>query len=339
LSAAANNGPALLLEGVSKHYAGHTAVDSLSLDVRRGSIHGILGPNGAGKSTTLRMIMNIIFRDSGRLLILGRDPERDRGVLRDVGYLPEERGLYKRMTVLETIGFFGRLKGLSRSEAAERGTVWLERLGLEQWAGERVEALSKGMQQKVQLITTLIHEPDLLILDEPQSGLDPVNQEVLADTIRAASRGGRTVLLSTHNMAQAEALCDDVTLIADGRKVLEGTVRGLRSDHRSNRFRLELDHTADPQPAGGDGGGGDGDAEEPPLRTPGLIQASRRTGHQRWELELMAGRSREELLRALLDARLPVTRFEHVEPSLHEIFIQHVGAAAPHADRKEMARA
>lgn len=324
--------PALLLEGVSKHYAGHTAVDALSLDVRRGSIHGLLGPNGAGKSTTLRMIMNIILRDAGSLRIFGLDPERDRAILRAVGYLPEERGLYKRMTVLETIVFFGRLKGLSRSDAARRGAGWLERLGLEQWGGERVEALSKGMQQKVQLITTMLHDPELLILDEPQSGLDPVNQEILADTIRAAGGSGKTVVLSTHNMAQAEALCDDVTLIADGRKVLEGSVRGVRSDHRSNRFRLELDDPAYPEGPGADD-------HELPVRTPGLIHSSRRTGHRQWEIELMPGRTRHELLRAVLDADLPVVRFEHVEPSLHEIFIQHVGAAAPHADRKEAVRA
>jgi len=317
--------PALLLEDVSKHYAGHTAVDRLDLAVARGTIHGLLGPNGAGKSTTLRMIMNIILRDGGSLRVLGADPERDRDVLREVGYLPEERGLYQRMTVLETVVFFGRLKRLDRAEAARRGAAWLERLGLEQWSGERVEALSKGMQQKVQFIITMLHDPQLLILDEPQSGLDPVNQEVLAETIRGARDRGRTVVLSTHNMAQAEELCDRVTLIARGRKVLEGDVRALRREHRSNRFRLELEESA-----------GDTDA---PFRADGLVRQVERLRPHRWELELMPGRDRADLLRALLDQRVPVVRFEHVEPTLHEIFLRHVGASAPHADRKEAARA
>ncbi len=317
--------PALLLEGVSKHFSGHTAVDHLDLVIRPGSIHGLLGPNGAGKSSTLRMIMNILFRDEGRLEVLGHDPERHRKVLRQVGYLPEERGLYKRMTVLETIVFFGRLKGLSRAEAKERSRRWLERLGLDEWADERVESLSKGMQQKAQFIATVLHGPELLILDEPQSGLDPVNQEVLAETIRAVRSEGRTVVLSTHNMAQAEELCDEVTLIAAGRKVLEGEVRYLRTVHRSNRFRIALENGAQD--------------DDPPLQRTGLIgSASRRNAHE-WELELAPGRSRAELLEAVAAQRLPITRFEHVEPTLHEIFLQHVGSSAPRAGRKEAARA
>jgi ABC-2 type transport system ATP-binding protein len=318
--------PALLLEDVSKHYSGHTAVDGLSMVVRPGSIHGLLGPNGAGKSTSLRMIMNILLRDAGRLLVLGRDPERDRGVLRDVGYLPEERGLYKRMTVMQTVVFFGRLKGLHRRECRQRGAEWLERLGLAEWSDERVEALSKGMQQKVQFIATVLHGPSLLILDEPQSGLDPVNQEVLAETIRGARAEGKTVVLSTHNMAQAEELCDEVTLIAEGRKILEGEVREVRRSHRTNRYRLVLD---DGHAAAGTG------PSDSPLRRPGLVQsAERRNGHD-WTVELMPGRSGEDLLRAALDERLSLVRFEHVEPSLHEIFIRHVGAAASRAGRRE----
>jgi ABC-2 type transport system ATP-binding protein len=317
--------PALLLSGVSKHYAGHTAVDRLDLRVHPGSVHGLLGPNGAGKSTTLRMVMNILLRDEGRLEVLGRDPERDRTVLRRVGYLPEERGLYKKMTVLDTVVFFGRLKGLDRAEARRRGTVWLERLGLDEWVDERVESLSKGMQQKAQFVATVLHDPDLLILDEPQSGLDPVNQEVLADTIRGARDRGHTVILSTHNMAQAEQLCDEVTLIAGGRKVLEGEVDALRREHRSNRYRVALD-------AGADGNGAAS------LEDGRLVRASTRRGDREWELELAPGRARGELLEALVQQRLPVIRFEHVEPTLHEIFLRHVGTDAPRAARAEAPR-
>ncbi|MFP4624189.1 MAG: ABC transporter ATP-binding protein [Gemmatimonadota bacterium] len=316
--------PALLLEGVSKHYSGHTAVDRLDLVVAPGSVHGLLGPNGAGKSTTLRMVMNILLRDEGRVLVLGRDPERDRSVLRRVGYLPEERGLYQKMKTLQTVVFFGRLKGLHRAEATRRGREWLDRLGLADWADEKIESLSKGMQQKAQFIATVLHEPELLILDEPQSGLDPVNQEVMAETIRAARDEGRAVVLSTHNMPQAEELCDQVTLIADGRKVLEGEVRALRSQHRTNLFRVTLEDEA------ADAGLLDGGS---------LVHSATRKNSHQWELELAPGRTRADLLRALVEAGLPMVRFEHVEPTLHEIFLHHVGAGAPRAARREVARA
>jgi ABC-2 type transport system ATP-binding protein len=316
--------PSLRLNDVSKHYSGHTAVDRLSMAVRPGSIHGLLGPNGAGKSTTLRMIMNILLRDGGTLEVLGRDPERDRSVLREVGYLPEERGLYKRMTVMQTVVFFGRLKGLARSECQRRGAEWIERLGLGEWSEERVESLSKGMQQKVQFITTVLHGPRLLILDEPQSGLDPVNQEVLAETIRGASAEGRTVVLSTHNMAQAEDLCDEVTLIAGGAKILEGGVREIRRGHRSDRYRLVLE---------------DDPPDDSVFRRPGLVRSAERRKPHEWVVELMPGREGDDLLRAALDSRLRLSRFEHVEPTLHEIFIQRVGAAATRAGRKEAVHA
>lgn len=293
-------------------------MDRLSLTIPRGTIHGLLGPNGAGKSTTLRMIMNILLRDGGDLEVLGQDPEQDRTVLQNVGYLPEERGLYKRMKVLDTVIFFGRLKGLSRKAAAQAGSEWLERLGLAEWADDRVESLSKGMQQKVQFIVTVLHEPDLLILDEPQSGLDPVNQEVLADTIRGAREAGSTVVLSTHNMAQAEELCDAVTLIANGRVVLEGGVGALRRDHRSDRFHVAF------------GPGGDGEAF---LRRSPMLKAVDAQGSD-WSVELTPASSAQDLLRAVLDAGLTLERFEHVEPTLHEIFLEHVGDGA-RAARKE----
>jgi ABC-2 type transport system ATP-binding protein len=207
---------ALELQDVTKRYVGHLAVDRLALTVPKGSIYGILGPNGAGKSTTLRMVMNIIARDSGSISLLGADPARDAAVLKRVGYLPEERGLYKKMTALDAVVFFGALRGMSEGDARRLGKGWLEKMGLGQWQGAKIETLSKGMQQKVQFVTTVVHGPDLLILDEPASGLDPVNQEVLRDTILGAAKEGRTVVFSTHNMDQAEQLCDSVCIIARG---------------------------------------------------------------------------------------------------------------------------
>lgn len=219
---------ALVLRDVTKRYAGHTAVERLSLDVPSGGIYGILGPNGAGKSTTLRMVMNILSRDGGSISLLGGDPAADRGVLARVGYLPEERGLYRKMKVIDVVVFFAQLKGVSASDARRDGQQWLERFGLGDWVDAKVDTLSKGMQQKVQFVTTVLHRPEVLILDEPHAGLDPVNQEVLRDTILQARADGRTVLLSTHNMSEAQQLCDAVCIIAGGRKLLEGEVSALR---------------------------------------------------------------------------------------------------------------
>jgi ABC-2 type transport system ATP-binding protein len=312
--------PALLLDGVTKRYAGHTAVDDLSLVVPTGTIYGILGPNGAGKSSTIRMAMSIIARDTGRILLLGADPERDREVLRRVGYLPEERGLYKKMTVTEVIVFFARLKGMDAAPARREAERWTERMGLGDWRGGKVETLSKGMQQKVQFITTVIHEPELLVLDEPASGLDPVNQEVLRDTILQVRKEGRTVIFSTHNMDQAEQLCEHVCIIAGGRKVLDGRLRDIKRSNAGNRFRIEW--------------------EEPSLQAEILMHESRwfRRVEQRgegWEVELDPGVDTSELLRALGAVDVPLIRYNRIEPSLHEIFVSRVGEASTPLRRPE----
>jgi ABC-2 type transport system ATP-binding protein len=314
---------ALLLERLSKRYAGHTAVDDLSLAVPTGTIYGILGPNGAGKSTTIRMVMNIIVRDSGTVSLLGSDPERDRGVLRRVGYLPEERGLYRKMKVLDVIVFFARLKGVDAAAARREGERWIERMGLGEWRGARVETLSKGMQQKVQFITTVVHQPELLILDEPASGLDPVNQEVLRDTILETRKTGKTVIFSTHNMAQAEELCEHVSIIAAGRKVLDGPLREIKRAGRTQRYAFAFD---EPSPA----------AVE-------TLRRDRRFGAvvpsgEGWETELPPGADARELLAALSALDVPVARFERVEPSLHEIFVARVGDASTPHRRPEPAR-
>ncbi|HKP75696.1 MAG TPA: ATP-binding cassette domain-containing protein, partial [Longimicrobiaceae bacterium] len=236
---------ALTLDGVSKRYSGHTAVDDLSLAVPQGTIYGILGPNGAGKSTTLRMVMNIIARDGGRISLLGADPAADTKVLRNVGFLPEERGVYRKMKVTDVIVFFAELKGMDRRKARAQAGDWLDRMDLSDWRMARVETLSKGMQQKVQFIATVIHDPDLLILDEPHSGLDPVNQEVLRDTMLDARDRGKTVIFSTHNMEQAEQLCESVCIIAQGRKVLDGRLKDVRRENLGNSWQVDFDAATD----------------------------------------------------------------------------------------------
>jgi ABC-2 type transport system ATP-binding protein len=315
----------LELAGVTKRYVGHLAVDRLSVSVPRASIYGILGPNGAGKSTTLRMVMHIIARDSGSIAVLGRDPAVDRQVLRRVGYLPEERGLYKKMSALDAIVFFGAIRGMRESAAREQGVRWLERLGLGEWQRAKIETLSKGMQQKVQFITTVVHDPELLILDEPASGLDPVNQEVLRDTILGARRDGRTVVFSTHNMDQAEQLCDYVCIIAGGRKVLDGPLGEIKRTHAGTRYRVAFESITPGILAMMDGGGG-------PLG--GAVRVG-----DAWELELPTEGAVARALAALASADVPVSRFEHVKPSMHQIFVEKVGQAEVAARRPEARRA
>jgi ABC-2 type transport system ATP-binding protein len=311
---------ALRVDRISKRYANHLAVDRLDLDIPTGTIYGILGPNGAGKSTTLRMVMNIIARDSGDIALLGVDPATDRRVLRRVGYLPEERGLYKKMKVLDVIIFFARLKGMDEKSARREAHRWLERMGLGEWRDGKVETLSKGMQQKVQFITTVIHQPELLILDEPQSGLDPVNQEVLRETILAARDEGRTVILSTHNMDQAEQMCESVCIIAQGRKVLDGRVRELRRENRGERYLVEFDAPSEAIDR---------------FVVPGPRFREVRPRGEGWEVELAPGVPVAEVLAALGGQPEPLIRFERVHPSLHEIFVQHVGdASTPHRLRE-----
>jgi ABC-2 type transport system ATP-binding protein len=315
---------ALLLDGVTKRYAGHTAVNGLSLAVPPGTIYGILGPNGAGKSTTLRMVMNIIFRDTGTISLLGADPAKDRGVLQRVGYLPEERGLYKKMSVIEVIGFFAELKGVARATAIREGERWLERMGLADWRNAKVETLSKGMQQKVQFITTVVHQPELLILDEPHSGLDPVNQEVLRDTILDARNQGRTVIFSTHNMEQAEQMCEHVCIIAGGEKVLDGNLRDIRRAHRANHYAIAFDEPSEA-------------ADRFMSTWPGFDRADRI--QDGWEVDLRPHADPRELVTAANGLDVPLTRFEHVQPSLHDIFVQRVGDAARPRMRPEAAHA
>ena len=307
---------ALSIRGASKRYAEHVAVRDLTLAVPRGTVYGLLGPNGAGKTTTIRMILNIIAPDTGAIDILGVS-HRETTVLDRIGYLPEERGLYKKMTVRGVLRFLAELKGIDRRTADTRITEWLERLALKtpekDWGKAKVEELSRGMQQKVQFIGTLLHDPDLVILDEPFSGLDPINAQALKDTVVDLRRRGKTVIFSTHLMDNAERLCDSVCIIAHGDKVLDGTVASVKAENAGRTVALGLE-----------GGATDGIGAVLKDRT--LVD--RVDDHNRYfEIEMAAGADPQQLLTRVLAAGARVNRFERVQPSLHQIFLQRVGAA------------
>jgi ABC-2 type transport system ATP-binding protein len=292
---------ALELEGIRKSFGRHVAVEGLDWRVPRGCIYGFLGPNGAGKTTTIRMVMSIFLPDAGRLRVLGQaDP---RSVKDRLGYLPEEKGLYKKMRAADLIAYFGTLKGLPRREAKRRARDLLKRHGLGDWVDARCEALSKGMGQKVQVLATLIHEPDLVILDEPFSGLDPVNRDLLREVILDMKREGRTVIFSTHVMEQAEEICDHVVLINRGRKVLDGPLAEVK---RSQHEAIRLDYDGDGSFLG-------------QLPFVERINDAGKTA----EVVLRPGTDPQELLRALV-GRVQVRRFDLREPSLHEIFVRTV---------------
>lgn len=228
----------LKANNVIKDYPGHRALNDVSFDVTEGSIHGLLGPNGAGKSTIIRIINQIIEPTSGHIMLDNR-PITSEDV-RLIGYLPEERGLYKKMKVLDHIVFMGRLKGMSKSDALTQGRQWLEKMGLEEWAGKRIEALSKGMAQKVQFIGTVIHRPRLLIFDEPFSGFDPVNAEQVKQEILKLNAAGSTILFSTHNMDSVESLCREITLINNSQVVLDGNVYELKEKKKKHIYRIRV---------------------------------------------------------------------------------------------------
>jgi ABC-2 type transport system ATP-binding protein len=293
---------ALVLRGVSKSFSGHVAVRELSLEVPAGSVFGLLGPNGAGKTTTLRMVMDILGPDSGEVEILGRPADeaaRDR-----IGYMPEERGLYPRMVLEEQLVFLAAIKGMPGREASERLGPWLERLGLAEWRKRRVNELSKGMQQKAQFVATVLHEPDILIMDEPMSGLDPVGMDVMREVMLDLVRRGATIVLSSHQMDTVERLCDRVVLINRGEKVLDGAVREVKARHGKNTVVLAYE--------------GDGSFL---ASLPGVVRVSEFGQHV--EIRMADGADPQPLLREAA-ARLRVRRFEIVEPSLHDIFVETV---------------
>jgi ABC-2 type transport system ATP-binding protein len=302
---------ALRLDGVTKRYGAFTAVRDLSFEVKRGTILGFLGPNGAGKTTTLRMILGLVTPTAGRLEVLG---ETDGRALRGrIGFLPEERGLYRRMTAVSAIAFLAKLKGVPGPEARRRARKLLEDNGLGEAADRQIRALSKGMAQKVQLLSSIAHDPELVILDEPFSGLDPVNQQGLEGIIRGLAARGATVIFSTHVMQHAERLCDQVVLIAGGRKMFDGTVAAACSVAAR---RLVVEGEFGPDALAG---------------APGLSAATAEFldgGRVRLTAQLAPGAPVEAALKAVFDRKLAISRLELEEPHLHDAFIALTGQGA-----------
>ena len=306
---------AIDIRNVVKRYDQHVAVRDLSLQIPRGSVYGLLGPNGAGKTTTIRMILDIILPDAGSISIFGR-PNTESGILDKVGYLPEERGLYKKMQVRRVLLFLAELKGIRPADATKRIDEWLERFSLvgeRNWGDARVDELSRGMQQKVQFISTLLHDPDLVILDEPFSGLDPINAQALKDAVLELKQRGKTVIFSTHVMDNAEKMCDSVCIIARGEKVLDGGVAAVKKSAGARNVALSL-------------AGGAHNGVSALLRDPGFVRRCDDNNNY-FELELYPNADAQLFLRRLIEAGANIERFELMQPSLHQIFLQRVGAS------------
>jgi ABC-2 type transport system ATP-binding protein len=297
--------PVVELAGVTKAYESKVAVNNLSLSIEAGQMFGLLGPNGAGKTSSIRMMMGITMPDSGRVSLFGKPFERQS--LERVGYLPEERGLYKKMKVIEQLVFFGELHGLAADEARKRAISWAKRLEIDDSLLKKTEELSKGMQQKIQFIGALLHDPGLIVMDEPFSGLDPVNAILLERTLIELKEQGKAILFSTHRMDQVEKLCDSICLVNKGAAVLEGKMREIKSRYERNRVIVEFD----------------GDASF--LKSVEIAEAKNFSGHA--EIRLQPHGNAQKLLHEAA-AVATIYRFELVEPSLEEIFIQTVGGKA-----------
>lgn len=301
--------PVLQLKNVFKTYGDFTAVNNLSLSIPRGSIYGFLGPNGAGKTTTIRMILEIIKPSNGEISILGHSSALE--VRNRIGYLPEERGLYKKMKVWAIIQYFAMLKGMEKRAAKERAWVLLEKYGLKDFAESKVEALSKGMSQKVQMLSAVAHEPELIILDEPFTGLDPINQSVLEELIQDMASKGQTVIFSTHVMQHAERLCDRILLIAKGSKIFDGTVLEAKA---TIPRRVILETTDDITPLRIIEGVNE------------IVRADKKdSANNEWQLQISEQVNPQDILRSCFEHRINLNRFEFTEPSLHDVFVHLVG--------------
>jgi len=315
------NSPAILIEGVRKQFRDTVAVRSLDLSIARGTLCGFLGPNGAGKSTTIRMIMSIIHPDEGRIEMLGGSAldAKDR-----IGYLPEERGVYRKMRVSEFLRYIGRLKGLTRTEADQRAAAWLQRLALAEVLPKRCEELSKGMQQKVQFVAAVINSPELLILDEPFSGLDPVNARLMASVVREISASGATILFSTHQMAQAEQLCDRVVLIDKGEKILDATKAEIAARFDPRTIVLE------PLP-GAAADGAAGAFAQTIAAIDGVESFHWNANGRTASLSLRAGADPRQVMAHVL-AAAPLRAIELSRVTLDDVFVQLVGGPPPSGD-------
>jgi ABC-2 type transport system ATP-binding protein len=297
--------PVVELDGVTKAYENKVAVDHLSLSIDAGQMFGLLGPNGAGKTSSIRMMMGITIPDSGRVNLF--EKPFDRESLNRVGYLPEERGLYKKMKVIEQLVFFGQLHGLAAGEARKRSTTWAERMEIAESLNKKTEELSKGMQQKIQFIASLLHDPGLIVMDEPFSGLDPVNAVLVERTLLELKAQGKAILFSTHRMDQVEKLCDSICLVNKGRAVLAGKVREIKATYERNRVIVEFEGSS------------------AFLSSAEIAEAKNFSGHA--EIRLKNGGDAQKLLHEAA-AVATIYRFELVEPSLEEIFIKTVGGKA-----------
>jgi ABC-2 type transport system ATP-binding protein len=294
--------PVVELSGVTKAYETKVAVNNLSLSIDAGQMFGLLGPNGAGKTSSIRMMMGITIPDSGHISLFGKPFERKS--LERVGYLPEERGLYKKMKVLEQLAFFGQLHGLTADEAGKRATAWAKRMEIADSLGKKTEELSKGMQQKIQFIASLLHDPGLIVMDEPFSGLDPVNAVLVEKTLLELKDQGKAILFSTHRMDQVEKLCDSICLVNNGQAVLAGKVREIKATYKRDRVVVEFEGSS------------------AFLNSDEIAEANNFSGHA--EIKLKEHGNAQKLLHEAA-AVATIYRFELVEPSLEEIFIQTVG--------------
>ena len=296
---------AIGLIGVSKSFGKFRAVDNLSLSVPRGAMFGLLGPNGAGKTTTIRMIMNITAPDTGEIQILGRPMDRE--TQNRIGYLPEERGLYRKMKVIDHLYFLAAIKEVSRDEARRRIEDWLDKMELRPWLNKKVDELSKGMQQKIQFIATIVHDPDILILDEPFSGLDPINVALMRDFFVEFRQRGKTIIFCTHVLEQAEKLCDEICLMARSRKILEGSMKELKRRYSQDLLRISVDASLSDVQA-----------------LPGVASAKALNGT--FVVGLQPGADRREFLRRALE-RYRIDAFSQKEPELEEIYLDAVRSA------------
>ena len=290
----------LELHHLKKYFATQKAVDDISFDIQQGNIFGLLGPNGAGKTTLLRMITGIFFPDEGEVILDGKkfDPLKD---IIKIGYMPEERGLYKKMKIGEQATYLAQLKGLSRNVAVEKIKFWFERLEMQSWWNKKVEDLSKGMSQKLQFVITVLHEPKLIILDEPFSGLDPINANLIKDEIYGLAQRGSTIIFSTHRMEQVEEICDHIVLVNLGKKILDGSVQQVKNDFKQNIFNIQLSGVPSPIESS-------------------MFEIIDQKAN-RFTVKIKEGFKSNDVLKYFIDQQINIEAFNEILPSLNDIFI------------------
>ncbi len=295
--------PVLEVRNLKKYFATQKAVDDISLSIEQGQIFGLLGPNGAGKTTLIRMITGIFYPDSGDIIFDGKpfDPPND---IAKIGYMPEERGLYKKMKIGEQTLYLARLKGIGKKEATEKIKEWFQKFEMDSWWNKKVEDLSKGMQQKLQFVTTVLHNPKLIILDEPFSGLDPVNSNLIKDEIFNLAKNGATIIFSTHRMEQVEEICDHIILVNKGQKILDGTVNGVKQDFKENLYKVSMENAGD-------------------ISDNDVFSITDRKGND-LIIHKRPGKTNNDILHYLLNNNIAVQSFNEIFPSLNDIFIKQV---------------